>query len=279
MVALSTSISFTGLLGIVLADISLQTFSLMGCEGNIINNIRPNPGAPRESSGCVANNIFQSVGVLSALPGYQCNVYSDASCQNYLTTFKSGGLCTNVIAQGVICFSQALFDNPFAYSTAQVQIGSRIVTVDRAAIQSCGNSGCDPSNPFSTPWRHFNKNCQQTISMTGNYDDTNQRDYMIGLLDRALEIATTNFRADLRGSSANDNLVRDVPSFIQVVMNDKVGNNQAEMAVRLDVQCNPPVNGDCTGVLAQLTAAGLGAVPAVGGLLAAGFRITCAAGL
>ncbi|KAJ6260188.1 hypothetical protein Dda_4412 [Drechslerella dactyloides] len=264
--------------------ITLQTYDSMGCEGNVITNVRSIPGAPKDSSGCVALNQFQSVGVLNANPGFQCNIYSDPTCQNFMTTFKAGGVCTNIIATGVICFNQGLFDNPFAASTAQVQVGTRIVTVDRdggfltrsAAIQACGNSGCDPTNPSTKPWSHFNKDCTQSISMSGNYDNTDQRDYMVGILAQAMSSGTTNTRADLRGSAADDNVVRDVPSFIQVVINDQNGNNQAQMTVTPSVECSPPSDGNCNGLLGQITSAVLGSVPSVGGLLALGFEITCA---
>ncbi|KAF3910578.1 hypothetical protein ABW21_db0202720 [Orbilia brochopaga] len=265
--------------------INLLTYSSMGCEGNIIFNARNNPSNQRELSGCIAGNQFQSVGVLTSSPGLQCNIYSDPGCQFFLSTVSAGGLCTNVIGQGVICFSQAQFDNPFAASVAQVQLGTKIVTVDRpggflvqsGTNQACGNNGCDPTNQFSKPWRHFNKDCTLTVQVSGNYDDTNQRDYMIAILRQAQESATTNARADLRGSSADDNSVRDVPSFVQVVINDRNGGNQAEMAVRMNVECNPPEDGNCDSLLGVVTSTVLGLVPRVGGLLAGAFDITCAA--
>ncbi|KAK6359338.1 hypothetical protein TWF696_000499 [Orbilia brochopaga] len=265
------------------ASINLLVYDSMGCEGSILANARNNPGAPQEGSGCVASNIYQSVGVLSADPGFQCNLYSDPGCQNFMSTVSAGGLCTNVIGQGVICFSQAQFDNPFAGTVAQVQVGTNILTVDRGGgflvqsgvNQACGDRGCDPTNVFSKPFRHFNKDCTLTVQMAGNYGDTNQRDYIVGLLRQAYESATTNVRADLRQSAADDNLVRDVPSFVQVVI-DRNGNNQAEMSVSMNVACNPPSKGLCDDAVSGVTSAALGAVPSVGGVLAVVFEITCA---
>ncbi|KAK6535578.1 hypothetical protein TWF694_002033 [Orbilia ellipsospora] len=267
----------------VLADISLQAFDQMGCGGNVINNVHSNPSAPKDGSGCIALNQFQSVGIVSADPGFKCNVYSDAACQSFLESFTSAGTCTNVIATGIICFSQALFDNPFAESSVQVQLGTKVITVDAGGgvlvqdgkNQACGTSGCDPSNPFSKSFQHFNKDCSLTVTMTGNYDNTNERDYMAALLAQTMNSAETNARQDLTGSSEDNDNVLDLPSFAQVVINDKNGNNQAQMTVQFDVACNPPSSGDCNSLLSQVTSAVLGEVPAVGGLLAEAFSIVC----
>ncbi|KAF3916805.1 hypothetical protein ABW20_dc0108762 [Dactylellina cionopaga] len=272
-------------LGAALADISLQAFDQMGCTGNVLNNVHSNPSAPKDGSGCIALNQFQSVGIVTADPGFKCNVYSDAACQSFLQSFTSAGTCTNIIATGIICFSQALFDNPFSESTAQVQIGQKIITVDEAGnalvqsgkSQACGNSGCDPSNPFSKSFQHFNKDYSLTVTMTSNYDSTNERDYMAALLAQTMATAETNSRQDLTGSSEDNDNVLDVPSFAQVVINDKNGNNQAQMTVQFDVTCNPASGGNCDGLLGTVTSAILGEVPGVGGLLAAAFSVECSA--
>ncbi|KAF3928574.1 hypothetical protein AA313_de0200970 [Arthrobotrys entomopaga] len=278
---LAFSVFFTA----ALADISLQAFDQMDCTGNVINNVHSNPSAPQDASGCIALNQFQSVGIVTVDPGFKCNIYSDAACQDFLASFTSAGTCTNVIATGVICFSQALFDNPFAESNVQVQLGQKIITVDlegnvlvqAGKNQACGNSGCDPSNPFSKGFSHFNKDCSLTVTMHGNYDNTNERDYMAALLAQTMSTAETNLRLDLTGSSEDDDRVLDLPSFAQVVINDKNGNNQAEMTVQFDVACNPPSAGDCNSLLDVVTSTVLGQVPEVGGLLAQAFQVVCSA--
>jgi hypothetical protein len=270
--------------GLASADISLQVFDQGGCQGNVANNIHSNLANPQDSSGCIAPGQYSSIGILTADPGFQCNLYSDAECQNFLTDASTAGVCTEITGNGVICFSQALFDNPFAESTAEVTLGLTLITVDLASntlvyaavSAGCGANGCDPTTPFTKSFDHFNKDCTLSVSMEGNYDSTNQRDYMSGLLQSAMEAADTNFRQDLTGSSEDNDDVLDTLSFSQVVIsNTQSGANEAQMSVTVTVDCAPSSLADCQSLLDQVTTTALGAVPGVGGILASAFSVVC----
>ncbi|KAK6537861.1 hypothetical protein TWF694_010761 [Orbilia ellipsospora] len=275
-------------LGTVLADISIQTFEQMGCMGGVVSNVHPNAAAAHDASGCQALGGFQSVGVISADEGFQCNIYSDSACANFIGSFDSQfvGACTNIIGSGVSCFSQALFDNPFADSTASVTIGRNVVTIDSdgrtivngGTSQACGDTGCDPTNLYSTPFSHFNKDCEQTVKMAGFYNNPNERDYMASLLGTALAKGMTNERTDPTGSTEGNDRIRDLPSFAQVIISDNSrGLNQAMMSATIDVQCNPPTEGNCDGLVSEITSDLLGLVPSVGDVIALGFKIGCEA--
>jgi hypothetical protein len=271
------------LVGLAAADISLQPFTSTDCGGTVINDIHSNAANPQDGSGCIATNQYQSVQAVSVDPGFQCNVYSDNACQDFLQSITAVG-CTNVIGTGVICFSQALFDNAFAQSTATVTIGQSIVVSDtgggplmNAAINSgCESStGCDPTSPFSQPWEHLNKDCSFTVTMTGSYANTNERDYMKGLIAQALTSGTTDTRQDLTGSAEDNDTIFNLPSFVQVVVTGPDSSIQAQMTATLAVECNPASDGDCQSLLGTITNAVLGAVPDVGGILAGAFSVAC----
>ncbi|RVX70635.1 hypothetical protein B0A52_05287 [Exophiala mesophila] len=198
---------------------------------------------------------------------------------------SAGTTCTGAIGESVICFNQALFDNPLAGSTAQVTIGTQYLTADLsgsgliegAADNACGTNGCDSGNPFERDWDHLNKDGTFSVSMSGNYDNTDQRDYMRNLLAKAMNLATKNSRVDLCCSSENNNNIHDVPSFAQVVLNDNRGNNVAQMSASLKLTVDAKSSSDCDSILAQVTEFALGEVPGVGGFLAAAFKIGCTA--
>ncbi|KAF3910079.1 hypothetical protein AA313_de0201027 [Arthrobotrys entomopaga] len=273
----------------VLADISLQTFYQMGCTGGVVSNVHPNVAAASQvASGCIALNGFQSVGVVSADSGFQCNIYSDSTCTNFLATFDSNfrGACTNIIGSGVTCFGtgQTLSDNPITTSTATITIGKNVITTDSWGTslvmtgkdKACGDTDCDATKLIPTPFKHLNKTCEQTVKMEGFYNNPDERDYMAALLGKILGKAMTNERADTTGSGGNNQWIRDIPSFASVVMSDEsTGHYQAMMAVTVDVQCNSPVKGNCEGLIPSITADLLGQVPKVGDVIATGFKIGC----
>ncbi|KIX92419.1 uncharacterized protein Z520_11894 [Fonsecaea multimorphosa CBS 102226] len=271
------------LVSFVAADISLETFSDDACGndgGSSVTNVHANSGNAADSSNCIATSQYQSVNVISVDPGFQCNLYSDNACNNFISSVNTAQ-CTPVIGSGVVCFNQALFDNPFAQSTAEVTVGTnqiRLISdpsgfLSEAVNQACGTNGCDPTNQATLSASfQSDPNCQPLVapcdqttctisaSMTGNYDNTNQRDYMASLLQ---QIFAKSF---------------EPVSFGQVVINDQSGNNQAEMAYTFSITCSEQSDSfDCGGFLGTLTSSVLGLVPGVGGLVAGAFSVACQA--
>jgi hypothetical protein len=134
------------------AAISMQTFQSSDCSGDQNSNPQSNAANAAESSNCQASNQFNSVLVISADAGFQCNVFSDVACKNFVDTFQTSGTCSPVIGSGVICFSQAQFDNPLAGATAKLTVGTNILTIDgndsgttlvgNGTQTSCSDSEC-----------------------------------------------------------------------------------------------------------------------------------------
>ena len=166
-------------------------------------------------------------------------------------------------------------------STAEITVGANSIGLlddpssflTEAVNKACGSSGCDPTSQVTRDATfQSNPDCQPLVgpcdqttctisaTMTGNYDNTNQRDYMTSLLQ---QIFAKSFVA---------------VSFGQVVINDKNGNNQAELAYTYSITCtDESTSFDCGGFVGTLTSTVLGLVPAVGGLLAGAFSVTCQA--
>jgi hypothetical protein len=168
-----------------------------------------------------------------------------------------------------------LLGNSSAQSTPRVTIGKNKIVVGLAAMtaqqhigniisQVRGNSGCDPtsevgvSSPIHQTCQTFgilvcnvDATCQQSITVTENYDDANERDCIKGLIQATYE--ATN---DL-GDTSLDSLFRtntagfEVLRFVQVVLNGLQGANQASMAVLLTIDCEPikPGDSECNGPL------------------------------
>ncbi|KAK3707750.1 hypothetical protein LTR37_011927 [Vermiconidia calcicola] len=220
--------------------------------------------------------------------GFQCNIYSDGACQNFVGTVKPSpaltrDICNGIPGSGITCFNQAAFDNPFADSTAEVTVGSKQITVDidgkslafLSIDQACNDNGCDPTNKFTHPFEHSNKDCTESVTVEGNYDNADQREYMKSLLGETLLKTESNRRLDLCCSSEDNNIIKDVASFAQVVVNDALGNNQAQMSVTVGVDCIDTTALDCASTRNTLTEAALSTVPAVGGLAAGIFKVLC----
>ncbi|KAJ9604127.1 hypothetical protein H2200_011650 [Cladophialophora chaetospira] len=298
------------------AAISLQEFASEQCTGSQVGSVLSNAGNQFDSSGCVPSNQFHSVTLITADPGFVCNIYADTACANFPVTLEptAPGTCVNVIGAGAICFSQALFDNPLADSTAAVVIGGSSVTIalpsdnfgekainlafGNAIDQACGDKGCSPTTVQTTTSVHqtcetfeievckHDATCQQTIQVNGNDDNTNQRDYMKGLLLATFVTANKQDpNTDGILTSANDtkgvgglNPIH-VLSFASVVLNDAKGNNLAEMSVEVDMQCSAltPRESGCNDTFKTVVDAALGLVPDVGGLVAAAFDLSCQA--
>ncbi|KAK5059906.1 hypothetical protein LTR84_009789 [Exophiala bonariae] len=275
-------------------DISLQAFTDSSCGGDggtAIQNVHADGSDVHDSSGCRAQGQYNSVNVVSVDPGFRCNVYGDSACQNFLETVLTVS-CTPVIGQGVICFNQAAFDNPFVESTSAVAIGSTTVNVvggdslqnqlNNAVNQACtSGTACDPTHTlvlhqtFDPPaGKEFCSNggqlidksgctsedCSTTISISGSFNDNNQRDYMKGLLQSAA------------GS------IPSPVTFLQVQVLSKTKAIQAQMSVTVSTQCTavaPPSGFTCSSALKDIVSAALATVPGVGGISSLAFQADC----
>lgn len=313
MIYFSQAIVF--FLSLVSADVSLQTNLGSDCGGLIDENVHSIAGNGVDSSNCQAQNQFQSIKVVSTTSNdFQCNIYSDSSCQNFLTSANSIS-CTNVIGTGVICFNNALFNNPFASSNATIQIGSNQLKaktggstqgntadfINKAISNGCSSStDCDPTQKTTDSYKvktecdnlvagfptcDGGETCSQTLSMQGRYASTGERDYMALLLVAAMANASAPlppFKPDpnepLDTADIPDAPLFGVQSFGAVDVNDQdSGANLAHLEVTLTVDCesSAPNPLDCGGVVASITEAGLAAIPGIGEVAAAAFSITC----
>jgi hypothetical protein len=297
------------LVNFALASIRMVAFTGSGCGsdgGTLLNTVQSNPADKVQSSGCIAmTSSFGSIAVNDADTGFTCNLYSDINCQNIVTSLvgpvKGGTACHPVIGQSASCFCDACFSNPFAVSKAEVTLSQKVIQGTQgplitesgavqglkaqlqAAVQHCGSNGCLGDDPFQQDFslvgscgdpRQCGEKCTQSISVSGDFDNNGQRDYMQALLLAALTEA--NKQTDTQvGQSAEDS-IQNIVSGAQVVINDQNGNNQASMKVLFSVSCSSnAANLDCGGDLPTAISTVLGLVPEVGGFLAAGFSAAC----
>ncbi|KAH7076349.1 hypothetical protein BKA63DRAFT_489686 [Paraphoma chrysanthemicola] len=270
-------------------DISLILFGDAQCGGTIVTNVHSNPGNEHALSGCIAAN-FQSAGAASVDPGFKCNVYSDTACQNFVASIESTNQCETLVGQGATCFSQASVDNPLANIQARVTVGSSVVhftaeiraaQVSEGAIQgACGDSGCDPNVAFKKDLKLFagKSKCTITATARGNYDSTSERDYMKQLIAKAALKTSSVDSSQVGGFGNPDSAPSTMSGFIQVVLEDAAGNNKAQMEVTTSASCTKSSGNGCDSFVADVVKASLGEVPAVGGLLAAGFDAVCNVG-
>lgn len=277
------------LVGLAAADagITFQVYDGPSCNQNslkpdkVIQNINSNSGNGVESSGCTAVS-FKSGKFVQFSDGFKCNIYSDFSCKNFVLSVTAPDGCDSQPGNSVLCFSQAEFDNPFATSHVSITVGSKEVGVSQnvgslfteGIALACGDTGCDPTNKRSFPYNHFNQHGQTSISLTGSYQNTNQRDYMKALLTSVQSKTLHGLGVDGSGSSANDNLIATQFTFFQVVIRDQGGSIQCQMTATIDTSSQKQGPGDC-GIVGKLESAALQAIPAVGGLLAKAFDFTC----
>lgn len=281
-------LSLAGLVGLAAAQgVTLQLFDGGACNTNkahpdkVVANVNTNSAAAQQGSGCIAVN-FKSAKFLKFTNGFKCNLYSDPGCGNFIQDLTANDACDSFSGQSVECFSQTDFDNPFADSQVSITVGQKDVGVtqntdslfEQGISKACSDTGCDPTNMVSFPYRHFNQNGQTTISVTGSYSNTNQRDYMKALLEAVQAKTLHNLGVDLKGSSENDDLTANQFTFFQIVIRDPNGNIQCQMTVTINTTTQKQQPGDC-GIVGTLESAALGAVPAVGGLLAKAFQFTC----
>lgn len=311
----------------VAGDISLQTFVDDDCGGGTgaaIQNVHASGKDTTDGSGCQAQGQFHSVNVVSADPGFQCNIYGDSACQNFLQGVTTP-VCTPVIGQGVICFNNAAFSNPFIESTARVALGNQQVMIysepppnqrllpglpstgqdgnqqsqiENLVSQACtSGSACDPTSKISLSRTFQSGNvgfcsnggdlsqdksqcdpvvCTTSISISGNFNDNNQRDYMKDLMTTALDKA----QVPAAPTNINDNELTILMglSFVGVQIIDKNKAIQAFLSVTTTSECSavsPEAGFQCPQTLVDSVGAGLGAVPVVGGIGVLLFQVAC----
>lgn len=294
------SLALCALVGFVAAEgITLQLYEEPDCgisfipgstipliQQTVIANVASVSGNDKDSSGCVAHD-FNSTRAIQGDSGFRCNIYSDASCQNFIYTVDGPSSCATQglegAGKGILCFSQALFDNPFAESHAEITVGSNVITsniggpgmIFTAAKNACTESGCDPTNVLSNGWVHLNKHGQETLSLTGSFHSGNQRDYLVQLINAVISKSVSNQREDRTGSAETDDQILDMFTFYQVVISDLKGNEQARMTATWAVTVEPPKKGDC-GIVGTIEKAAFNKIPGVGGVLAQAFDFVCA---
>ena len=308
-------------LSLTIASISIQVFDSLQCSGDQVANVLSNGGNQNDDSDCVATTGFQSAIILSADPGFVCNLFSTTTCGDSFkeVTLNSTevGSCFNIIGMGVDCLNEGLLSNPLADSTASITIGKNKITtalnssdvahsltfpedvikqgIGIAINQACSSeTGCDPviNSPlalnhqtcetFEIQVCNTDATCEQTITVEGNFDNVDTRDYMRDLLLAVL--AKTHVFND--GGSGGILTAQDggggietfnLVSFVQVIINDAKGGNQAEMTVRIAFDCTAvsPTDSGCNVTVKTLVDAALGAVPDFGGVAAAAFDLPC----
>lgn len=271
------------------ATISLLTFPEPSCGGQFTNNIRSIPSDQFEASGCVATTGFESIQVVTADPGYVCNIYSDLACANFIATVSTVTACAPMDGNAVICFSQNKFDNPLDGATGQLVVSNRQVTstkpsndfVTAAVTHACGDAGCDSGNPLTAVQNPLTVSTTLTAFMYGNYDNTQQRDYMARVLSEAFTQAQSpprdNPRAFLRGPHFTDldnPTIWDIPTFGQVVLNDASGATIAEMSIEITSE-EPEKSGPCESTAGKISEAAISAIPVVGAVGRLVFKVTC----
>jgi hypothetical protein len=234
-------------------DISIVAFDDDKCAGNHVGpNIHSNPGAVHESSSCQANGAYSSVNVLSLDAGFRCNLYADDQCQSFLATAQQAG-CMPIIAKGILCFSQASFDDPLAGTTGILGLGASTIiakvpdianSVDQLVNKVCGNGFCDTTTKDTIDFNHAidcetglvntdgnptltvcnkHEKCTQTMTIDGHFSNNSQRDYMKEALKTAMKQGT-GVRA--LGDGSGDDLNVQL-SFAGVQVNDAKGSNLA----------------------------------------------------
>ncbi|KAK5051949.1 hypothetical protein LTR84_002752 [Exophiala bonariae] len=278
---------------LVSASISLATFTQPNCGGNLSNNIRSNSANQFQSSECVATNQFSSVEVITADAGFQCNIYSDRACANFIGTFETAGECGSIIGSGVICFSQNSFDNPLDGAKGKLLINDKFVTVVKQATeliqlgvaQSCNDLGCDHTNFFSETQNPMTSKEIVKVEVRGTYANVEQRDYMRNVLMESFRLAQSEDRNNpmaFLGVDPNDDnvavlenpLIHDIPTFGQVTLRDAQDAILAQMEV-LITQTETERQGACDNSAGKITQAALKAIPTVGGAAGLIFDLLC----
>jgi hypothetical protein len=244
-------ITILAILPFCLCDISIVAFDDDQCAGEHVGpNIHSNQGAVHESSGCQANGNYSSVKVLALDAGYQCNLYLDEQCQMFTATAKQTG-CMPIDAKGIICFSQASFDDPLAGTQGILGIGASTIiakvpdiasSVDQLVEKVCGTGVCDTTTKDIITFNHAiacetglvnvdgsetlvvcdkHEKCTQTMTVDGHFSNTNQKEYMKEALKTAMKQGTGLTPV----TDGSDDKLNIQLSFAGVQVNDAKGAN------------------------------------------------------
>ncbi|KAF2108311.1 hypothetical protein BDV96DRAFT_636867 [Lophiotrema nucula] len=174
-------------------------------------------------------------------------------------------------------------------------------TVDGAAFVGdslrslCSDFGCDEGTTDTVEYvAQFEtygdmKDCTWSLTASGNYDSTDERDYMINVLTTAL---TTTADVETITVSIEDNplcthqgqpsctdkdiQVTSAVNFGQVVLNQDDGSNTGQLEYHLSVECVDSSGFDCPSFVSGNLKDILSAVPEVGNIFAQVFDIACA---
>jgi hypothetical protein len=132
--------------------------------------------------------------------------------------------------------------------------------------------------------------CTWTLTASGNYDSTDERDYMIALLTQtltftaSLETITVSIEDNSlcthqgQPSCTDEELqITSGVNFQQVVLNLENGANTAQLEYHLSMQCQDTAGFDCPSVVSGNLKDILSAVPGVGAVIAQIFDLACAA--
>ncbi|KAF5001722.1 hypothetical protein FGRMN_835 [Fusarium graminum] len=160
----------------------------------------------------------------------------------------------------------------------------------------CGDTGCDGGSSFESDvkigqFETFGDliDCTWTVTASGNYDNNDQKEYMIDLLTTSLTDTATvdtitvsvedNPLCTHQGQPSCTNVDEQITTalnFQQVVLNLESGANTAELSYNLAVQCRSGNDWDCPSFVSDNLKDALSAVPGVGAVIAQVFDIGCA---
>lgn len=266
---------------------TLQLFDGPSCNQNsikpdkVVGVLSTNPFSKNNASACLATP-FNSVKLTSLPPGFACNFFSDTQCQTLTGSLDHKDGCDVLQGASVMCFNKDQANNKFQDSSVSLAVGIKSIGVSQNTAslfiegiqQACGETGCDPTNQRSFPYQHFNQDGLTTITLTGSYSNTDQRDYMQAILVSAQQKTLHNLGVDTKGSPENADLVADQFTFFQIVIRGPDGGIQCQMTATINTTTQPAKQGDC-GVVGTLESFVLGSIPAVGGLAAKAFHYVC----
>jgi hypothetical protein len=160
----------------------------------------------------------------------------------------------------------------------------------------CGDKGCDggsthTSDELSVQFETFGDiiGCKWTVIADGNYDNADEKDYMINLITTSLT-ETANVQTITVSIEDNplcthqgqpsctnkDIQITSAVNFQQIVLNLENGANTAELSYNLGVECQSTGGFDCPNIVQQNLKDALSAVPAVGAAFAQIFNLVCA---
>ena len=188
---------------------------------------------------------------------------------------------------------------------AKVGLGKSYVplsTIDGAKLLSdglhelCGDATCDGGSSYESPvklgqFESFGDilDCTWTVTASGNWDNTDQRDYMINVLTTSLTDTATvetiqvsiedNPLCTHQGQPSctnEDEEITSVLNFQQIVLNLASGANTAELSYNINLQCRDTAGWDCDGFVKDNLKDALSAIPGVGAAIAQVFDIGCA---